>query len=146
MKAYINDQYNLTVHGPIKVKKDLINLGYNEFEVIDYISSLDWNNKILNIINKKIKINSKLSNNALKTKLLNDIIKLGYLKDDVLIYLSDIAFKDDSLNLNREYNKIYMKYSKKYCDKELEYKIFNYLFKKGYNIEDIRECINENKI
>ena len=51
MKAYINDQYNLTINGPIKVKKDLVNLGYKENEIVDYINSLEWNKRIEKIIN-----------------------------------------------------------------------------------------------
>ena len=35
-------------------------------------------------------------------------------------------------------------HSKKYNDKELEYKVINYLYSKGFNIEDIKRCYNEN--
>ena len=146
MKAYVNDQYNLTNNGPMKVKKDLINLGYKDVDIIDYINSLDWNYRIEGIINKKIKINHKLSNNALKTKLLNDIIKMGYGKEDILIYLENINLCNDFAILVKEFNKIYNKYSKKYNGNELEYKVINYLYKKGFNIEDIKRCIDENKI
>ena len=146
MKAYINDQFNLTNNGPLKVKNDLIKLGYNELEINDYIESLEWNNKINKIINKKIKIYNKLSNNALKTKVLNDIIKIGYEKENIISYLENIEFESDTNNLTKEFNKIYNKYQQKYNGIELEYKIINYLYKKGYNIEDIKRCINENKI
>ena len=144
MKAYINDQYNLSNNGPLKVKKDLISLGYNEFEIKDYIDSLEWKLKIEKIINKKLKINNKLSNNALKTKVLNDIIKLGYEKENILYYLNSIELSSDSDNLLKEYNKIYTKYCNKYSGNELEYKTINYLYKKGFNIEDIKRCIDEN--
>lgn len=144
LKAYINDQYNLTSNGPLKVKKDLINLGYKESELKDYIDDLEWNKKIEKIINKKIKINNKLSNNALKTKVLNDIIKLGYEKEKILYYLDNIELSSDKDNLLREYNKICNKYNKKYSGNEFEYKVINYLYKKGFNIEDIKRCIDEN--
>lgn len=144
MKAYINDQFNLTSSGPLKVKKELIGLGYTETEIISYISELNWNSKIEKIVNKKIKLNNKLSNNALKTKVLNDIIKLGYEKESILYYLDKVELNSDGDNLLREYNKIFNKYSKKYSGNELEYKIINYLFKKGFNIEDIKRCIDEN--
>ena len=144
MKAYINDQYNLTSNGPLKVKKDLISLGYDELEINDYIESLNWDTKIEKIIEKKVKINNKLSNNALKTKVLNDIIKLGYQKEDTLVYLENINLDSDIDNLNREFKKVFDKYSKKYEGNLLEYKIINYLYKKGFNIEDIKRCFNEN--
>lgn len=144
MKAYINDQFNLTNNGPLRVKKELINLGYEDLEINEYINEINWNNKIENIVKKKIKLNNKLSNNALKTKVLNDIIKLGFDKESILYFIDNIELDNDNNNLIREYNKIYNKYSKKYNGKELEYKIINYLYKKGFNLEDIKRCINEN--
>ena len=144
LKAYVNDQYNLTINGPIKVKKDLINLGYVESDIIEYINLFDWSSRIENIINKKIKINHKLSNNALKNKLLNDIIKLGYMKEDIIFYLENIDLNSDKDVLLKEFNKIYTKYSKKYIGNDLEYKVINYLYKKGFNIEDIKRCLDEN--
>ena len=144
LKSYINDQYNLTNNGPEKVKKDLINLGYNNEEIIESIYKLEWDNRIEKLLNKKIKLNHRLSNNNLKTKLLTDLIKLGYEKENILYYLDKIELSNDDNILINEYNKIKNKYIKKYEGNELEYKIINYLYKKGFNIEDIKRCINEN--
>lgn len=144
LKAYINDQYNLTSNGPEKIKKDLINLGYSNEEIVYYLYKLDWDIRIEKILNKKIKQNHRLSNNSLKTKLLNDIIKLGYEKESILYYLERQVFNSDESILIHEYNKIKNKYIKKYEGNELEFKIINYLYKKGFNIEDIKRCINEN--
>jgi len=144
LKAYINDQYNLTNNGPEKIKKDLINLGYSNEEIVDYLYKLDWDIRIETILNKKIKQNHRLSNNGLKTKLINDIIKLGYEKESILYYLERQDFDSDENILLHEYNKIKNKYIKKYEGIELEYKIINYLYKKGFNLEDIKRCINEN--
>ena len=144
LKAYINDQFNLTSNGPLKVIKELISLGYYEIEIKSYINELNWDSKVEKLVNKKIKLNSKLSNNALKTKVLNDIIKLGYEKESILYYLDKVELCSDNDNLLREYNKIYNKYCKRHSGNELEYKLINYLFKKGFNIEDIKRCIDEN--
>ena len=144
LKAYINDGYNLTSNGPEKIKKDLISLGYSDEEIVDYLYKLDWNIRIEKILNKKIKQNHRLSNNNLKTKLLNDIIKLGYEKEDILFYLEKLELDSDEDILIHEYNKIKNKYISKYEGNELEYKIINYLYKKGFNIEDIKRCISEN--
>lgn len=144
IKAYISDQYNLTSNGPMKVKKDLISLGFDEKEFLDELYSYDWSCRIEKIILKKIKINHKLSNNALKTKILNDIIKLGYLKENIINVLDNIELVDDTNNLINELVKIKNKYSTKYNGSELEYKVINYLYKKGFNIEDIKRCYNEN--
>jgi len=146
IKAYISDQYNLTNNGLLKIKKDLINLGFEEKDFNEVLNNFNWNYKIDKIIDKKLKINNKLSTNALKSKILNDIIKLGYQKEDVVDKLENINFNDDTANLKRELLKIKNKYSKKLNGYELEYKIINYLFKKGYNIEDIKRCLNEDEI
>ena len=144
VKAYISDQYNLTLNGPLKVKKDLINLGYEESDLIDFLNNYDWESRIDKIIQMKIKLNHKLSNNGLKTKILNDIIKIGYLKEDIISYLDKISLDDDIDNLRKELFKVKSKYSKKYEGNELEYRVINYLYKKGFNIEDIKRCYDEN--
>lgn len=143
VKAYINDQYNLTMNGPLKIKKDLISLGYEDRYLDNYLENYDWCLRIDKIIIKKVKINHKLSNNALKTKLLKDIIKMGYQKEDIVYYLEKFEFDNDEEYLKKELYKIKNKYSKKYEGNELEYKVINYLYKKGFNIEDIKRCYGE---
>ena len=144
VKAFINDKYNLSNDGPIKIKKDLINLGYKESEFLSYLNSLDWYFRIDKQVDKKIKLNHKLSTNALKTKILNELIKLGYEKNDIINILESKDFDDDYLFLEKELIKIKLKYSKKYKDNELYYKVVNYLFNKGFNLEDIKRCYDEN--
>ena len=144
IKAYINDQYNLSNNGPNKIIKDLNKLGYNNDDFTLYLYSLDWDNKLNNIINKRIKLNHKLSNNMFKIKLMNDLNKLGYDKKSILNIINNIKFESDDIYLKKEYDKIKNKYCIKYSGEELNYKIINYLYKKGFNIDDIKRCINEN--
>lgn len=144
MKAYINDKYNLSNVGPLKVKKELVELGYNEIDIIDYLNGLDWNSRISCIVDKKIKLNHKLSNNALKTKIMNDLVKLGYSKESVLDYLNFVSFKGDNDILIKELNRVKKKYSFKYSGNELEYKVISYLYKKGFDIGEIKRCYDEN--
>lgn len=143
-KAYINDKYNLSNDGPYKIKKDLEKLGYNDEEFVDYLCSLDWKNKLNNIIDKRIKINHKLSNNMLKNKLVSDFVKLGYDKNSILELLDKSISESDIDILKKELNKIKNKYNNKYSGNELEFKIINYLYKKGFQIEDIKRCLDEN--
>lgn len=142
-KAYINDKYNLSSDGPLKIKKDLIKLGYKEEEFNLYLFNLNWDEKLNKIINKKIKLNHKLSNNMFKNKILNDLIKYGYDRKDIINVLNGIEFSSDVDNLKKEFYKIKNKYSIKYSDKELDYKIMTYLYKKGFNMEDIKRCLDE---
>ena len=143
-KAYINDKYNLSNDGPYKIKKDLEKLGYNDEEFVNYLFSLDWKIKLNGTINKKIKINHKLSNNMLKTKLVSDFVKLGYDKGSILEILDKSILESDIDILKKELNKIKNKYNNKYSGNELEFKIINYLYKKGFQIEDIKRCLDEN--
>lgn len=146
LKAFINDQFNLTINGPIKIKRKLIELGYKENDIIDYLSEFDWDSRIDSIILKKIKLNHKLSNNNLKNKILDDIIKLGYEKESIVFKLNCVKINTDVDILKKELNKVKNRYSKKYEGNELEYKVINYLFTKGFNIEDIKRCYDEDNV
>lgn len=143
-KAFINDRYNLSSDGPLKVSKELVKLGYNENDFKEYLYSFNWDEKINKLLDKKIKLNHKLSNNMFKIKLLNDLVKLGYQKSSVMMVLDNMIFSDDYKILVYELNKIKNKYSVKYSGNELEYKVINYLFKKGFNLSDIKRCYDEN--
>lgn len=143
-KAFINDRYNLSSDGPLKVSKELVKLGYNENDFKEYLYSFNWDEKINKLLDKKIKLNHKLSNNMFKIKLLNDLVKLGYQKSSVMMVLDNFVFSDDYKILVYELNKIKNKYSVKYSGNELEYKVINYLFKKGFNLSDIKRCYDEN--
>ena len=68
-----------------------------------------------------------------------DLGKFNFHPDD--IYSHNVAM---IYAIAKEFNKVYNKYNKKYSGNELEYKVINYLYKKGFNIEDIKRCLNEN--
>ena len=41
IKAYINDKVNLTLDGPYKIKKSLIDLDFNENDIDNYLNTFD---------------------------------------------------------------------------------------------------------
>lgn len=141
IKSYINDAYNFTNNGPLKIKFSLKDLGFKEEEIIPYLN-LNYSDKIKKIIDKKIKVNTKLSNNNLKLHLTNYLINLGYPKESFISYLETIHF-DDSKQLQKDYETLIKKYSKKYTGEKLKYFIKNKLYQKGYSIEKIEEVIHE---
>ena len=72
------------------------------------------------------------------------------LKPTVRPYVEFLIGKDDKVeavyaycNLRKELSKVKGKYSKKYEGNELEYRVINYLYKKGFNLEDIKRCYDE---
>ena len=104
--------------------------------------NLNYSDKIKKIIDKKIKVNTKLSNNNLKLHLTNYLINLGYPKESFISYLETIHF-DDSKQLQKDYETLIKKYSKKYNGEKLKYFIKNKLYQKGYSIEKIEEVTHE---
>lgn len=133
IKSYINDKLNLSLEGPIKIKNDLINLGFNTFEIEDEL--LIFNQELIKeriekYLNKQLKVNKK-SLYVFKNKMLINLINLGYEKGDILEYLNKISFEEDNFK-EKEIEKLRKKYSKKYSGLELDLIIKRKLYEKGY--------------
>ena len=137
-RSYINDKLNLTNNGLNKIKNDLLNLGIEESLVEKNISNVDVNinDRINNIIEKELKINSKYPIFKLKNKIINKCINLGYNYDDILLILDNIKINSKS-DIKKEYDKLYNKYKNKYEDNKLKLFIKNKLYQKGYSIDEI---------
>ena len=140
-KAYIYDRFNLSNDGPYKIKKELINHNIDE-EVIDKnlseIKKEDIIKKIEKYVSKKVRIDHKHSSNMLKNKLKLELYNLGYDNKDIEDVLCNIKMNN---NIEKEFNLIYNKLSKKYNGYELENKIKQKLYQKGYSFEEINEQI-----
>lgn len=144
IQAYINDKINLSNKGPFKIKRELLDLGLNETKIDEYLQTIDydiWKEKISKIVNKYLKIMNHKSLNMIKNKLKLDLYNLGYQNELIESFVNKLN-KDDNENLKKDYIKCLKKYEKKYDGYILETKIKNYLFNKGYKIEDITSLIN----
>lgn len=144
IKAYINDQINLKDIGPLKIKHNLSELGFDESFINDYISTLDedtWLNKIDKYISKKIKSSKNLSARKLKDKIVYDLINKGYTKNNIISILNNYEFENDLDLLKKEYSKIKKKLENKYNDYELEMRIKSKLLSKGYTSFEIEKVI-----
>ncbi len=139
MFSYINDQFNLTYNGPEKIKQSLIKLGIKEEQIV---IDKDFREKIKALIVKKVKLNHKLSTNALKQNIINYLINLGYRKEDFMEELDSIKSDDKSL-IKKDYDKILKKYQNKYDSFQLKMKIKEKLYQKGYSQDLINEWIEE---
>lgn len=136
VKSYINDQINLTNNGPYKISKNLINLGIDENLINERLSTISdeiWNEKVDKYIDKKIRINHKNSKNMLKMKIVNELIDLGYEKEMILNNLSNYDIIDKDIYKN-EYEKAKKVLEKKYSGYELDRKIKERLYRKGFNV------------
>lgn len=135
-KSYINDCINLKIVGPLKIKKDLIDLGVNidiiEKELFTFNDQL-IKEKVNKIINKEVKLNKNKSLYMLKNKISLKLMDLGYSREDFKYLLDDISIDEDDL-YKKEYDKLYKKLSLKYSGNELEYKIKEKMYMKGFRV------------
>lgn len=144
-KAFINDEFNLTNKGPIKIKNDLKKHDIDDNvidELINNINNNDVINKLDKLINKALKTKKGAANN-IKLKLVNYFVNLGYEKSMILDVLNNYTIASNKEVLKKEYSKLYSKYSKKYDEDYLKYFISSKLLQKGYTKEEINNSINE---
>ena len=130
--AFINDKVNLSLDGPLKIRKSLVELDFNENEIDEYLNTFDediWKDKIINIINKKKSLMKNKSYFMFINKIKNDLYNMGYSSDMIDEYLSSIEYESNSLD--KELSKL----KRKYSDKN---KIINSLLRKGYTYEEIK--------
>ena len=140
-KAYIYDKFNLSSDGPYKIKKDLIEFRIDENLIEENLSNIkeeDVKNKLEKIISKKVKLDHKHSISVIKNKLKIDLYNLGYDSYMVEEILNNIKIES---NIEKEFNIIYNKLNKKYNGIELENKIKQKLYQKGYSFSEINEQI-----
>lgn len=138
-KSYINDKLYLTNYGLTKIKNDLLKLGVEEYIINEIVNNIDLqviNDKLSKIIDKELKINSKLPTNKLNNKIINRCINLGYNYEDILNILNDKNIEGNS-NIEYDYKKIYEKYKNKYDEYKLNAVIKSKLYQKGYTIDEI---------
>ena len=134
-KSYISDKIYLSNIGPNKIKEELlshdIDISIIEKE-INNVSKDVIKEKLKKIINKKINSNQNKSNYMLKQKLLYELSNNGYDKDMILEIFDSFSSNDEDI-AKKEYDKLYNKLSKKYSGSELEIKIKQKMYKKGFN-------------
>lgn len=148
IEAYINDKLNLSKDGPYKIKRDLLNLELPENLIdlsLEKISYSTWKDKLEKIINKRVNLMKSKSLYTIKTKLKNELFNLGYDSELIDELLNNIN-KDESNIIEKEYDKAFIKFSKKHSGIYLENNIKSYLYKKGFNLDDIGRLIDKKKI
>lgn len=133
-KAFIHDRIYLSNDGPLKIKEELKKNGIDD-EIIEenltiFTTELEIE-RINKLINKQVKLNHSRSNIMLKKKIERNLIDLGYHNHLINESLSIININDQELQ-RKEYDKLYKKLSRKYQGKELELKIKQKLYQKGF--------------
>lgn len=143
-KSYVSDKIHLTNNGLDKIRNDLEKLGVEESFINEALSSIDKNillDKLNKIIEKEVKINSKLPIGKIKNKIVNKCINLGYKLEDINSILNNYVLISTS-NIKNDYDKLYKKYSNKYDKYKLDSVLKSKLYQEGYSIEEINKIIN----
>ena len=132
-KCYINDHVNLSNDGPYKMIKHLEELDINSSIYAEYLSKYNdiWKDRIDKYINKNLKVNKK-STYYFKSKMLMNLINLGYEKEMINDCLNKVSIDNLDELKEKEKEKIQRKLERKYTDDELERKIKEKLFQKGF--------------
>ena len=142
--SYVNDKIHLTNNGLDKIRNDLINLGVEENYINEALSNIDHSillEKLNKIIEKEIKINSKLPIGKMKNKIVNRCINLGYKLEDINNILSNYNLVSTS-NIKNDYEKLYKKYCNKYDEYKLKSVLKSKLYQKGYSFEEINKIVD----
>lgn len=132
--SYINDRINLSSDGPNKIILFLKNNKIDDeiiYEKINIFTEDIQIEKINKYILKQINLNSNKGSNLLKQKIMFNLINLGFDRTIISLCLSQFDFNDEELYV-KEYNKVRDKLSKKYNGKELEYRIRQKMYQKGF--------------
>jgi len=132
-KCYISNQVNLSNDGPIKIKKYLesYNIESNIYsELLDQYNNI-WQERIDKYIEKQLKLNKK-SNYYFKNKMLVNLVNLGYEKEMINDSLSHVFISNQEELKKKEEEKLRVKLSRKYKNDELERKIKEKLYQKGF--------------
>ncbi len=132
-KCYINDKINLTNDGPLKIIKYLED---NNIEREVYSEILDkddeiWSSRIKKYLEKQVKLNKK-SSYYFKNKMIVNLINLGYEKEMINSLLNNVTIDNQEELKNIEKEKIRKKLEKKYSGNELERKIKEKLYQRGF--------------
>ena len=129
IKSFIHDKVALSLDGPLKIKHELLRLGFKE-EEIDVFNKELIRERIKKYINKQLKSNNK-SLYIFKNKIVLSLVNLGYKREDIYSELDNISIDDSSLK-EKEEKKLREKYQTKYQGYELEMMIKKKMYEKGF--------------
>ena len=138
-RSYIHIQMDTTMHGPIRIMNELIakkidsSIIYEELEVFTEEIQKE---KIAKIIEKGIKTYHSRGGLVLKQKIVEDLKTMGYEFSLISNVIDAYHFSNNQDLARKEYQKWYKKLSKKYVGNELEYRIKEKLYQKGFVYEE----------
>lgn len=138
IEAFINDKVNLTLDGPFKIRKALLDFDFSENDIDNYLNTFNsdiWESKLNKIINKKKSLMKNKSYTMFINKLKLDLYNMGYDKYMIDNLLMNIEYSSNAIDKEIE------KAKKKF--KNDRNKIISSLLRKGYSYEEINSKLKE---
>ena len=134
-KSFLNNKLITTSNGPRKIKLELQKKGIRQ-DIIDDVLE-EYNDdiqleKINKIANRIVKSNRNKSNKALKIKINNDLGLEGFSKKLIDQVINDLKFASEDEIAKKEYEKLRKRLGRKYSGEELEIKIKQKMYQKGF--------------
>lgn len=133
--SFIHDKLLMSNYGPNKIIGELTSLGIDDNLILEnmnvYTSEIELE-RANKIVSKMIKTNHNKGSMVLKNKIYNQLINLGYNTDIISKTLNGKKLVDEDI-YKKEYDKLYKQLSKKYSGSELEYRLKQKLYQKGFN-------------
>ncbi len=147
-KAYVSDRMRLSSDGPRKIRKGLMEEHIQEEiieEALQDIKEEEVFEKLKALIMKKVSLNHKYSSYFLKQKLTSEFQNLGYDREMIQSILDTVSFDNENI-MQKEANRVYERLKKKYEGVELQKKLKEKLFQKGFCMSDISAFLEESGI
>ncbi|MGO4889821.1 recombination regulator RecX [Anaerobacillus sp. MEB173] len=148
-KAFVRTRKNTTVKGPEKIKQELKEKGVNQTHLEASLEQYSFEEQVqaaVTFLEKKTKMSRNQSINSLKQKLTRTLYGKGF---SLEVIEKAFGYVDMSVDqetewevLVKEAEKAMRKYHQKYQGWELERRIRQYLYGKGYSFELIDKYIS----
>lgn len=141
---YLNNS-NLSIK-QIKNKLTKEGISLDLIEKYAIINVEDEYSKASNLAQKYVNTIKNKSTNSIKQSILTKLVNNGYSYDMCKNIVNELDIKNEKEKdlLNKEFNKLLNKYSKKFEGYELNSRIYGNLIQKGFNIDDIKEVMEDN--
>lgn len=137
-KSFLTNKLITTSNGPLKIRRELLQheLSNEDINIVleDYTDEIQIE-KIKKQVNRIIKSNRNKGNVYLKRKLYTELNNEGFKPSLIENELNNLELEDDSDLAKKEYDKLYKKLSRKYSGQELEFKINQKLYQKGFHYD-----------
>ncbi|TWT16344.1 recombination regulator RecX [Streptococcus sp. sy010] len=149
-KHYIEQQNQHGDKGPYVITQKLLQKGIDKEIIEDELEAIDFSASLEKLANKLAKKYShRLPTKALEQKIIQLIINRGFAyaqAQEALLTLDLTSNTEDELELlYTELDKQYRKLAKRYDGYQLHQKLYQNLFRKGYQSQDIQTVLKDYK-